>query len=72
MKCCPLQIQKRTLNNLNSFKMLRVKEKKIIKQAKKISWQNYINKLNSSSLNSLKNDLQNFWQKPVFSSETPH
>ena len=60
-------------SNLNSFKLLRAKTRKTIKQAKKISWQNYVNKLNSSTkTNSLEKDPQNFWQKPVYSSETPH
>ena len=36
-------------SNLNSFKLLRAKARKTIKQAKKISWQNYINKLISST-----------------------
>ena len=35
--------------NLNSFKLLRAKARKTIKKAKKISWQNYVNKLNSSN-----------------------
>ena len=34
---------------LNSFKLLREKARRTIKEAKKISWQNYINKLNSST-----------------------
>ena len=36
-------------SNLNFFKVLRAKAQKTIKQAKKISWQNYINQLNSST-----------------------
>ena len=36
-------------SNLNSFKLLRAKARKTIKQAKKISWQNYVNKLNLST-----------------------
>ena len=36
-------------NNLNSFKLFRAKARRIIKQAKKISWQNYVNRLNSST-----------------------
>ena len=36
-------------SNLNTFKLLRAKARKIIKQTKKISWQNYVNKLNSST-----------------------
>ena len=35
--------------NLNSFKLLKAKARKTIKLAKKISWQNYVNKLNSST-----------------------
>ena len=35
-------------SNLNPFKLLRAKARKTIKQAIKISWQNYANKLNSS------------------------
>ena len=35
-------------SNLNSFKLLRAKARKTIKEAKKISWQNYVNKLHSS------------------------
>ena len=35
--------------NLNSFKLLRAKVRKTIKETKKISWQNYVNKLNSST-----------------------
>ena len=35
--------------NLNSFKLLKAKARKTIKQAKKISWQNYVNKLNLST-----------------------
>ena len=34
-------------SNFNFFKLLRAKARKTIKQAKKISWQNYVNKLNS-------------------------
>ena len=36
-------------SNLNTFKLLQAKAWKIIKQTKKISWQNYVNKLNSST-----------------------
>ena len=36
-------------SNLNTFKLLRAKAMKTIKQTKKISWQNYVNKLNSST-----------------------
>ena len=32
-------------SSLNSFKLLRAKARKTIKQAKNISWQNYVNKL---------------------------
>ena len=46
----PRKFKKEPLtSNLNSFKLLRAKARKTIKQAKKISWQNYINKLNSST-----------------------
>ena len=34
-------------SNLNPFKLLRVKARKTIKLAKKISWQYYVNQLNS-------------------------
>ena len=36
-------------SNLNSFKLLKAKARKTIKQAKKISWQNYVKKLDSST-----------------------
>ena len=36
-------------SNLNSFKLLRVKARKTTKQVEKISWQNYVNKLNLST-----------------------
>ena len=35
--------------NLNTFKQIQAKARKTIKQTKKISWQNYVNKLNSST-----------------------
>ena len=35
--------------NLNTFKLLQAKARKTIKQTKKISWLNYVNKLNSST-----------------------
>ena len=38
-----------TTNNLNAFKLLRVKTRKIIKEAEKKSWKNYVNKLGSSN-----------------------
>ena len=53
-----IRLQKTTLckfkkepltSNLNSFKLLRAKARKTIKEAKKISWQNYVNKLNAST-----------------------
>ena len=60
-------------SNLNSFKLLSVNARKTIKEAKKISWQNYVNKLDSSTKNkySMENDPQNFWQKPVYSTQIP-
>ena len=36
-------------SNLNSFKLLRAKARKNIKQAKKTSWQNYVNRFNLST-----------------------
>ena len=36
-------------SKLNTFKLLQAKAQKIIKQTKKFSWQNYVNKLNSST-----------------------
>ena len=36
-------------SNLNPFKLYRVKARKTIKEAKKISWQNYVNEHNSST-----------------------
>ena len=46
----PSANSKRTLkNNLNFFKWLRAKARKTIKQAKKVSGQDYVNKLNSST-----------------------
>ena len=35
--------------NLNSFKQLKAKARKTIKQAKRTSWQNFVNQLNSSN-----------------------
>ena len=35
--------------NLNSFKQLKAKARKTIKQAKRTSWQNFVNQLNSST-----------------------
>ena len=35
--------------NLNAFKILRVKTRKIIKEVKKKSWQNYVNQLSFST-----------------------
>ena len=48
MQCCPLQIQKRTLNK-QSFKLLNPKARKNIKEAKKISWKSFVNEINSST-----------------------
>ena len=60
-------------SNLNSFKLFRSKARKTIKQNKKISWQNYVNRLNSSTkTSSQENDSQNFCQKPVYSTQIPH
>ena len=53
-------------SNLNTFKLPKAKARKTIKQAKKISWQNCVNKLNSST------KTNSVWQKPVYSSQTPH
>ena len=38
-----------TTSNLISFKFHRANARKIIKEAKKISWQNYVSRLNNSS-----------------------
>ena len=38
-----------TPTNLNSFKLLRAKIQKLIKEAKKKSWQNYVNQVGSST-----------------------
>ena len=38
-----------TSNNLNTFKLLRAKTRKTIKEAKKKSWRNYVNQLASST-----------------------
>ena len=38
-----------TITNLNDFKLLRAKTRKLIKEAKKKSWQNYVNLLGSST-----------------------
>ena len=38
-----------TADNLNNFKVHRAKTCRVIKISKKTSWQNYVNRLNSSS-----------------------
>ena len=38
-----------TADNLNNFKLHRAKTRRVIKTSKKTSWQNYVNRLNSSS-----------------------
>ena len=38
-----------TADNLNNFKVHRAKTRRVIKTSKKTSWQNYVNRLNSSS-----------------------
>ena len=38
-----------TADNLNNFKLHREKTRRVIKTSKKTSWQNYVNRLNSSS-----------------------
>ena len=68
-------IKKKTLKgSLNSFKLLSADAGKTIKQAKKISWQNYVNNLNSSIKEkySIENDHQIYWKKRVYSTLTPH
>ena len=68
------KFQKETLAcNLNSFKQLKAKARKTIKQAKRTSWQNFVNQLNSSTkTNSLENGTKNCWQKSTYSPQASH
>ena len=63
-----------TTTNLNDFKILRAKTRKHIKEAKKKSWQNYVNQLGSSTKTNinLEDDYENLRKTPTNHSQTPH
>ena len=60
--------------NLNSFKQLKAKARKTIAHAKRTSWQNFVNQLNSSTKTNTvwKMVWKNCWQKSSYSTQASH